>query len=245
MIKRILLIFVMLVVSCYIVVAVTLFNRKPADKVCTGIELTVEDSVNYNFVTQQGIEKLLKSKRLFPVGKPTGSINVRLLEETIAKYPFVSDAQCYLTTGNKINIDICQRIPLLRIMSDNGDNYYIDSEGDIMTSISQPVHVAVATGFIDRKFAKNELFALGKYLHTSPFWNAQVEQINVTPQKEIEIVPRVGSHILFLGKAEDYDKKFSKLQTFYEKALNHVGWNKYRRISIEFKNQIIGTKKDK
>ena len=52
MIKRILLIFVMLAVSCYIVVAVTLFNRKPDDKICEGIELTEEDSVNYNFVTK-------------------------------------------------------------------------------------------------------------------------------------------------------------------------------------------------
>lgn len=245
MIKRILLIFVMLAVSCYIVVAVTLFNRKPDDKICEGIELTVEDSVNYNFVTKKGIEELLKSKRLLPQGKPAGSINVRLLEETIAKYPFVSEAQCYLTSGNKVNIDIRQRIPLLRIMSDNGDNYYIDNKGEIMSVLSQPVHVAVATGFIDKKFAKGELFALGKCLQDNPFWKAQVEQINITPQKEIEIVPRVGNHILFLGKAEDYDKKFSKLQTFYEKALNHVGWNKYQRISIEFKNQIIGTKKEK
>ena len=40
-------------------------------------------------------------------------------------------------------------------------------------------------------------------------------------------------------------EKFEKLKTFYEKGLNQVGWNKYSRISLEFNNQIICTKKEK
>lgn len=129
-------------------------------------------------------------------------------------------------------------------MSSNGDNYYIDHSGKIMNAAGKPIHVAVATGFIDRKFAQQELYELGLYLQRNPFWKAQVEQINVTPKKELEIVPRVGDHILFLGKATDFEEKFSKLQTFYSKVLNRIGWNKYERISIEFNNQIIGTKKE-
>ena len=114
-----------------------------------------------------------------------------------------------------------------------------------MDYTDQAVHVAIATGFIDRKFAQNELYELGKYIRTNPFWKSQVEQIHVTPKKEIEIVPRVGDQILFLGKIDDYTEKFSKLQKFYKEALNEVGWNKYNRINVEFGNQIICTKKDK
>ena len=130
-------------------------------------------------------------------------------------------------------------------MGNNGDEYYLDNTGKIIASLGKPVHVAVATGFIDRKFAQDQLYQLGKYLQTDAFWNAQIEQINVTPKQELELVPRVGSHILFLGKAEDYNEKFRKLQTFYEKVLSQVGWNKYERISVEFNNQIICTKKEK
>ena len=71
------------------------------------------------------------------------------------------------------------------------------------------------------------------------------EQINVTQAKELELVPRVGEHIIFLGKPGNYEEKFEKLKTFYEKGLNQVGWNKYSRISLEFNNQIICTKKEK
>jgi cell division protein FtsQ len=70
-----------------------------------------------------------------------------------------------------------------------------------------------------------------------------VEQINVTASQELELVPRVGEHIIFLGKPGDYDQKFTRLEKFYKKALNEIGWNKYARISLEFDNQIICTKK--
>ena len=130
-------------------------------------------------------------------------------------------------------------------MSNNGDDYYIDDKGYIMKSPGKAVHVAIATGPIDRKFASEFLYPLGKLLQTDQFWNAQIEQINVTNKKELELIPRVGNHTLFLGKPGDYNEKFRKLQKFYKEALNQIGWNKYERISIEFNNQIICTKKEK
>lgn len=104
-------------------------------------------------------------------------------------------------------------------------------------------HVAVVTGYVDRDFAVKELYTLGVFLQAHPLWDAQIEQINVTQAKELELVPRVGEHIIFLGKPGNYEEKFEKLKTFYEKGLNQVGWNKYSRISLEFNNQIICTKK--
>ncbi|WP_277233619.1 cell division protein FtsQ [Phocaeicola salanitronis] len=245
MMKRILILCILLVVSAYLVVSATLFNYKPEDRFCSGIELTIKDSVNYEFITQQGVNEILKRKGLSPKDKRLKDINVRQIEEALAQHPFIAEAECYLTSGGGVAVDIYQRIPLLRIMGNNGDEYYLDNTGKIIASLGKPVHVAVATGFIDRKFAQDQLYQLGKYLQTDAFWNAQIEQINVTPKQELELVPRVGSHILFLGKAEDYNEKFRKLQTFYEKVLSQVGWNKYERISVEFNNQIICTKKEK
>lgn len=244
MIKRILILCILVMVSIYLVVAVTVFNRKPENQVCKGMELVVKDSIDYGFITEAEVTKLLKQKKLYPGEKRIGTINVRQLEETLSQHPFISRAECYLTSGGKVGVEIYQRIPLLRVMSSNGDNYYINHSGKIMNATGKPIHVVVATGFIDRKFAQQELYELGLYLQRNPFWKAQVEQINVTPKKELEIVPRVGDHILFLGKATDFEEKFSKLQTFYSKVLNRIGWNKYERISIEFNNQIIGTKKE-
>ena len=72
----------------------------------------------------------------------------------------------------------------------------------------------------------------------------QVEQIHVTPKQEIVLVPRIGNHIIEIGKADNLEKKLAKLEEFYKEGLNKVGWNKYNKINIEFDKQVICTKKD-
>lgn len=245
MIKRIFILCLSILVIGYLVVAITTMNRKPDNEVCKGMELTVKDSVDYGYITPNGIKNILKNSKLYPEGKRLGDINVRALEKALDNHPFISEAECYLTSGGKVHVEVYQRIPLLRIMSSNDDDYYIDHKGKIMPVQGTSVHVAVATGFIDRKFARKELYELALYLQTDPFWKSQIEQINVTSKKELELVPRVGDHLIFLGKGENYQEKFRRLKIFYNEALNRVGWNKYERISIEFNNQIICTKKEK
>ena len=46
-----------------------------------------------------------------------------------------------------------------------------------------------------------DLYKFGVFLQKNSFWNAQIEQIHVLPGRNIELVPRVGDHIIYLGKA--------------------------------------------
>lgn len=245
MIKKILILLFLLLITTYLVVAVTTLNSKPVNQVCTGMELIIKDSIDHGFINQKEIIRLLNNKKLSPVGKKIGEINTRLLEEEIGKHPLIENVECYRTPGCKIGIEVTQRLPILRVMANNGDNYYIDHKGKIMPIPNSSAYVTVITGNVDRDFATKELYKLGVFLQDHPLWNAQIEQINVTHAKELELVPRVGEHIIFLGKPGNYEKKFERLKTFYEKGLNKVGWNKYSRISLEFNNQIICTKKEK
>ena len=203
MMKRILILCILLVVSAYLVVSATLFNREPGNQVCKGIELTIKDSIDYDFITLQGINQILKRKGLSPKDKRLKDINVRQIEEALAQHPFIAEAECYLTSGGGVAVDIYQRIPLLRIMGNNGDEYYLDNTGKIIASLGKPVHVAVATGFIDRKFAQDQLYQLGKYLQTDAFWSAQIAQINVTPKQELKLVTTADSSLPFSVKAEE------------------------------------------
>ncbi len=246
MIKKIFILLLLLLITAYLAVAVTALNTRSDERACMGMELAVKDSIDHGFISQKEILRLLNSKKLSPVGKTMGEINTRQLEDAIAEHPLVEKVECYRTPGDKIGIEVTQRIPILRIMAANGDNYYLDHKGKIMPITgNSAAHVAVVTGAVNREFASTELYKFGVFLQENPLWLAQVEQINVTPAKELEFVPRVGEHIIFLGKPGDYEEKFGRLKTFYEKGLNQVGWNKYSRISLEFNNQIICTKKEK
>jgi cell division protein FtsQ len=100
-------------------------------------------------------------------------------------------------------------------------------------------HLPVATGAIDKAMAEGPLYQLALLLNQDEFWKRQVEQINITPEGEIELVPQVGDHILFLGKPIHLEEELDRIRTFYTKGLSRVGWNKYSRISVEFDNQVI------
>ncbi len=245
MIRRVLLSIVMLLVIAYLGVALTAFNVKPAGQACSDIKLVIKDTVNAGFVTQNEVAELLKKKGIYPVGKELDLVHTKTIEQEIGKHPLVDRTECYKTPSGKICVEVSQRIPVLRVMSSNGGNYYIDNKGAIMPPNAKcTAHRAVVTGKVDEAFASKDLYKLGIFLQNNKFWDAQIEQINVLDGNRIELVPRVGNHIVYLGKIDNYEEKLARLKIFYEKGLNKVGWNKYSRISLEFGNQIICTKWD-
>lgn len=245
MLKKLLLLLFLLTVSVYLLISVTVLNARPVEAVCTGMELVIRDSIDHGFISRRDVLRLLEAKKLSPIGRPLDAIDTRRLEDELRQHPLVGNAECYRTSGGGIGIEITQRIPILRVMAANGESYYIDDRGHLMPVTGSAARLAVATGHISRDFAVKELYGLGMFLQENPLWKAQIQQVNVTPGGELELVPLVGEHIIFLGKPGNYDSKLSRLRTFYRKGLNEVGWNKYNRISLEFDNQIICTKKDR
>ena len=245
MLKKLFIFLFLILITVYLVMAVTVMNGKPNDQTCSGMELVIKDSIDYGFISKREVLRLLNSKKLSPIGKPMGEINTRQLEDELRQHPLIGNAECYRTSSNRVGIEITQRLPILRVMAANGENYYIDDKAHLMPIPNSAANVAIVTGNVDRKFAAKELYELGMFLQRHPLWKAQIQQINVTAAKELELVPQVGDHIIFLGKPGNYENKFERLKTFYKRGLNEVGWNKYSRISLEFDNQIICTKKEK
>lgn len=244
MVKRILLSIVLLLVIAYLVVAVTAFNRKPTSQVCQDVELVIKDTVYAGFITKKEVATLLEKKGISPVGKDLERVRTKTLERELAKHPLIDQVECYKTPSGKLCIEVTQRIPILRVMSANGENYYLDNKGTVMPPDAKCVaHLAVVTGNVEKSFAMRDLYKFGVFCKEF-FWNAQIEQIHVLPGKNIELVPRVGDHLIYLGKIAGFEKKLKRVKAFYERGLNQVGWNKYSRISVEFDNQIICTKRE-
>ena len=164
MIKRILLTIVMLLLIAYLVAAVTVFNDKPAHQVCRDMELVIKDTLNAGFVTKNEVAAILQKKGIYPVGKKMDRVHTKTLEKELDKHPLINEAQCYKTPNGKICVEVTQRVPILHIMSSNGENYYLDNKGKMMPPDAKCVaHRAIVTGNVEKSFAMKDLYKFGVF----------------------------------------------------------------------------------
>ena len=242
--KKILSIITLIMLGGYILFAAIIFCRKPSEQVCQGILMEISDSMSAGYMNAKDVTGLLIKNNLDPTGQPLEEVRLRPIEVALESSPLIASCECYKTISGHVMIEVKYRRPILRIINDNHDSYYLDEKGEIIEHIAYAVYVPIATGHITRKFAQEELYTLAQYLQDEELWNAQIEQIHVTSHGEIELIPRVGNHIIVLGLPNDYARKFDKLLTFYEEGLNKIGWDRYSRISVDFNNQVVATKRE-
>ncbi|MDD7318568.1 MAG: cell division protein FtsQ [Prevotella sp.] len=240
--------------AIYLGFAFTSFNE-PAnpDVVCQKCNIMIADENTNGFLKADDVKRILVSSKMMPVNKKTGEISTRSIEEKLKSMAFVKTAQCFKAENGDVTINITQRLPLLRVKSEKGDDYYIDERGGVMPNSNYVSDLIIATGNIDRRYAADYLMPMTETLMDNELWQNLFEQINVTEQRGIELVPRVGDHIVFIGQlpaeknaeirkqaiVKMLETKLSRLEKFYKYGISKAGWNRYDYINLEFDNQII------
>lgn len=237
-------ILILLALIVYLAIAVFKTDDQSTTTVCSEVDITVKDSAELNYITANDIKGMLKYDKLYPQGEKMSRVDCKAIEKLLHRQQYIKVVNCYKTSKGKVVIDVTQKKPIIRIMADNGDDYFLDEDANVLASKGHPSNLIIATGNIDKKFAKSTVLELAKLFQNDEFWNDQIEQIDVTPEHELRLVPRVGDHVAFLGNTDDLEGKLTRLRQFYKKILGKVGWNKYSLISVEFSNQIICTKKE-
>lgn len=242
------------VLAAYLVLAFTSFNKPDeSNALCTKVNINIQDEMTNGFLNVKEIKNRLVAQQLYPLEKPMRYVNGRKIEEMLRATPFVKTAECYKTQDGQVCISLTQRMPIVRIKSINGDDYYIDDHNSIMPGTKYTSDLIIATGYITPPFARQYVSVLSKALMEKDLWKNQIEQINVLPDRGIELIPRVGNHIIFMGYLPEsnrqsvrdgeikayVEKKMARLEKFYKYGLSQAGWNKYSYISLEFDNQII------
>ena len=244
MLKKILSILSVVVLAGYLVYSVlAMTDRHEDSRLCRGVDLHITDSLHFDLIDEEMVLAVLQEHSIDPVGMPLEEIEPEKIEATLLMHPLVGKGQGYKTGGDMLRINLSSKVPLVRVINNRGQDFYVDSRGEILTQRSLAVQLPVATGYIDRQFAAGELLEVVRVIDRSEFWKAQVEQINVTKDGQIELVPRVGDHLLIIGTADNVEDKLDRLMNFYEKGLDNVGWNKYRSISVAYENQVVCKKR--
>lgn len=232
-----------IVLGVYLVLAMTAFNKPDVGRVCRDIRISIEKNVVEGFLSEADIKFMLNHDAINPIGQSMEKINLRLIEEALQSKELIEDVQCYKGQNGLVCIDVRQRIPVLRIMNDKGEDFYVDNHGKPMPGTDYSCNLIIATGRINKLYAEKRLVPMANIILSNPFWKSQIVQLNVLADGSVEIVPRVGGHIAYIGQPDGVEKKLDRLQKFYRYGLMQAGWNKYSRVSVEFDNQIVCKRK--
>jgi len=220
----------------------------------SGVEFTVLDRTSESSLLDS-VDLQYPLAELYPGGIreiAIDSISLQAIEAQYMANPFVRKCRTYIDKHHRLQIELSERIPLLRIYSLNGGDYYIDRSG-----VSMPVsdhftpRTILATGHIpilplddsvDSSQVHQNLFYLAEAIEADSFMTGFISEIHVSKEGEFLLYPIVGDFKIRIIKAKDIEKKFENLKIFLREGLSRLGWDTYSELVIDYGNQIIGKK---
>jgi cell division protein FtsQ len=263
MLKRILNISVWLLLFSGLIVTLGFVNKEQKAAPCKEIDISIDHSksTDDNFIDENDIKTIVYDKGDSLVGHPLATLNIAQMEKVIRNNPYVQNAEVYETIDGKIKIDVQQRKPLLRIFNSHFESFYIDEKGTYMpTSEKYAANVMVASGLIkepfrirtlntgskDTSYKKtivDDLYQLALFIEKDALLKSLIVQVYVNEDNSIELTPRVGTSQILLGTIENMQEKLKNLLIVYQKGFTKTGWDQYETINLNYKNQVVCTKK--
>lgn len=220
---------------------------------CKGVEINIE-GVNNNFFVDKS--DILNSIRVIekgdPVGKATGSFNLKMMETGLEKDIWIKAAELFFDNNEVLQVNVQEREPVARVFTTTGTTFYIDSELAILPlSEKFSARLPVFTNFpSDRKVLSKadssllmDIKNVSIAIQEDSFSMAMIEQIDINPQRVFEMVPKIGNQVIVFGDGNDVEEKLYKLKIFYKEIMVKAGWNNYSVINVQYKNQVVAKRK--
>lgn len=233
----------LLAAMTYVVVALVVVNHETEPVVCSKMDIYIDDPQQTGFISENEVRTMLIKSKEFPEGRAVSDINLTRLERLLHSNPYIDAANCHITAEGHLVIQLTPRRPVLHVLDNEGRDYYVDNHGDRMPRGYHSTNLMLLTGHVDSVNAGKLYAPLAIRLQQDSFWVAQVEQINIAADGDIELTPRVGQHIIELGDTTMLDDKLRRMQIFYNEGLPRTGWDRYSRISLKYEGQVVCTKR--
>jgi cell division protein FtsQ len=223
---------------------------------CTKILINITDSSDYHFVTKGHLMNMVYGTSSKILGRPLREVPVTDIEKRIKTIKELKEVEVYTAIDGTLHVYVNQRNPMMRIIPDEGGDFFVDEdgfmfrkrnlynprlhiiEGNIDITPAMLDNVSILDTIVMGTILK-DIYHFVDFIRGNSFWSAQIDQIYVNRENEIDLIPRVGNHTIHMGTFEDYKDKLRNLKAFYEKVLPEVGWDKYSVINLEFGDQIV------
>jgi cell division protein FtsQ len=216
---------------------------------CQEIVVNINPS-SPKFLDEAEIVDMVEKSGEMIIGNRLSKININLLETKLSSSSSLANVQVFkkveskgLSFKGKLIISLDERTPILRIKNSTED-YYMDMDGNkIPTSPKYVERIMIASGTIPDPEIQKSLLKMADYVNKNDFWRAQIEQVFVQANGELLLLPQVGDYLIEFGTPDDCAIKLRNLKAVYQQGFKNLGWNKYRTISVKYRNQVVCTKK--
>lgn len=219
-------------------------------KKCKDVQIDISGVNNNFFIDKADVLTIIKN---FvggnPIGRSLGSFNLRDIENNLEKDVWIKNAELFFDNNDVLQVSVDEREPAARLFSVDGNTFYIDSSLKILPlSDKFSARLPVFTGFphssnAAMKSADSSLLrsvlVISEKLQADSFLMAMIDQVDITPQKSFEMIPKLGNQTIVFGDASDAIQKFDKLKLFYKKVITTTGWNRYSVINLQYKDQVV------
>jgi cell division protein FtsQ len=240
------------IVSCsgLIVLLVAAIGKRNHER-CRDYVITIKGARQNLFINEKDIKTMLDVAADGKIrDERVTDFNLRKLELRLKENAWVRDANLYFDNKDVLHVSVLEKEPVARIFTTKGKSFYIDSGVNQMPlSTLRSAKVPVFTNFPDKQLPGekdsvllNDIKKMALFILSDSFWMAQTEQIDITENKNFEMVPTIGNHTVKLGNGSDIEKKFHRLFVFYQQVLSKTGFDKYRTIDVQYEGQVIGTR---
>jgi cell division protein FtsQ len=213
--------------------------------------------------TEKEFSQYVKNVHPSVIGKLIDSVNLSLFEKKIETYPYISNADVINNHGTLL-IKAEQEKIIAKIFNSKDEQFYLAESGKLVPKSKNAAgRILIVNGYITKQYSENfvvykenngkktnypVLFIVWKiacFIENDPFWKAQISQIYVNSNQEIELIPTVGEHVILFGSVastEDIDKvikqRFNNLGYVYTDGFKITGWDKYKSVNLKFGTEI-------
>ena len=228
-------------------------DKQHKDLVCSQINVGIKDEKECQFVNRKAVLHAIAATGADDMmGRKVNDIDLKYIETRVSQNSFVKDVTAWFDMKGVLNIDLHQRIPLIRVLNPANESFYIDVEGKkmplsdeytaLVPMVTSSYNIEPRKAEARFKALDSSIFVLGNFLKKDSFARALTGQIIIMPNNDFEIIPRLGNFQIVLGDASDLENKFLRLKSFYRVTLPEKGWDTYKQIILKYRNQIIANR---
>ncbi len=235
-----------------VVLLVAAIHKKDL-KACRGISIHIVGVNNNFFVDKKDIIKTIADNAGDePVGLAMKYFNIRLIEQELQKDYWVKKAELFFDNNAILNVNVIEREPQARVFAMNGATFYLDTYIMVLPiSDKFSARLPVFTSFPSdiKALNKADSLLLKDIVHLSTeiskdsFSMAMIEQVDITPARTFQMIPKIGNTMIEFGDASDVKSKLERLKLFYRKVIMKAGLNYYSSVNVQFKGQLVAKRR--